>query len=79
MKHNYLPLSILTIILIVIILRLFARPRYAMRPVTHCKAYFDADYGVAPKVDHSPTFSTRMNNDEWAEAVLWELIRKANR
>lgn len=37
-----------------------------------CKKYAECE-------NYSPTeFDTRMSNDEWAEAVIRELLRKAN-
>lgn len=50
--------------------------RREMRKLAHtledCKKYAELE-------NYSPTeFETRMSNDEWADAVIEELLRKAN-
>jgi hypothetical protein len=40
----------------------------------NCKEYWDAELGVVEPPD--PHFDTRMTNEEWADAMIEEILRK---
>jgi hypothetical protein len=42
----------------------------------NCKEYWDAEMGVIEPPD-PPHFDTRMSNEEWADAMIEEILRKA--